>query len=351
MNRIIDTVKRTGQKKFIPLYIYLVLLILAGVLVSNNGGAFFYVLFFSVLLYVPVTLLQMLYTRMFFKIYQEVGDRLLYKNAAVDYQITIENAGIFPIGRVKLVKDELVTDLENDFTTEEYRLLPRESRSIETKISCRYAGGYTGGITKIIISDIFGLMSFSYDIPTPLRVSVLPVMSDIAVAEISRIFESVSHRNVFRLERDEAFPGNEVRDYMPGDPIKNIHWKNYARTGDMSVRLPEKQESGMMNFVIIPDMESTIVRRDYMLEYIVSVSNWFARMGRPVRIFYYYAGAKDYLIENYDTFRTFYFEKLKEFGAVGKQYPDDARDKMMEAAKNLEGLVVIFDEEAGGLVQ
>ena len=193
-------------------------------------------------------------------------------------------------------------------------------------------------------------MHFSYEIPTPLRVTVLPAVSDVAVGEISRIFESVSrNNNVYRLERDEPFPGNEMRDYIAGDPIKSIHWKNYARTGEVQVRLPEKQESGMMNFVIMPDLDATIARRDYMLEYIVSVANWFAKMGRPVRIFYFYAGVQMFLIEDFDTFREFYFEKLKDFGGV-KQLPDDAREKIKAKASELHGLVVVFDEEAGGIV-
>ena len=340
--------KKTGLRERFPRIIYLALLIASAVLVTNRGGGFSYVLFFSVVLYLPVAFLQLLYTRKVLRIYQDVSGRLLYKNSAVPYQISIENSGILPIGGITLIMAKEVTDFADDFTTDRYSFLPGENRLINTMISCRYAGEYLEGISRIHITDMFSLMSMTYDIPTPLRVHVLPVITDVAVADLNRLFEEMAgRRNMFRLEKDDVILGNDLRKYKDGDSLSTIHWKNYARTGELFVRLPDKQESEMLTVVIIPDEETTIEKHDHMLEYIVSLANHFAKQGKAVEIVYYSGGVKRFLIEDYDSFRVFYLEKLKEFGTVGKEIPSDAVDKLIKASVESGGEVIYFREESG----
>ena len=340
--------KKMGLRNRVPRIVYLALLIASAVLVTNRGGGFSYVLFFSVVLYIPIAFIQLLYTRKVLRIYQDVNGRLLYKNTAVPCQITIENSGMFPIGSINLIMDKKITEFESDFTEETYSFLPGENREIDTKISCKYAGEYVEGISRIKIADMFGLMSMEYDIPSPLRIHVLPVITDIAVAKINRLFEEIAgRRQLFKLDKDDIAPGNELRKYAEGDPLNTVHWKNYARTGEVYVRIPDKQESEMLTVVIIPDRDTTIEKHDYMLEYIVSIANLFARQSKPVNFIYYSGGVKTYLIEGYDSFRVFYMEKLTEFGAIGKEIPSDAEDKLIAAAAKAEGAVAYYYEENG----
>ncbi len=341
---------KTRSRNRLPRMIYLIVLIASIIFVSNRGGGLSYVLFFSVLLYIPVMFIQILYTRFAFRLYQDVSGRLLYKNTAVPYQITIGNAGHLPIGGIKLFMEEKVTVFEEDFTGEIFNFLPGESRVIETKMSCKYAGKYTEGIGRIRITDIFGLMEMTYDIPSPLRVNVLPVITDVAVSDVNRIFEEMSgRRNEFQLDKDDLTLGNDIRKYMEGDSLSTVHWKNYARTGQLFVRLPDKQESELLTVVIIPDMDSTIEKNDYMLEYIVSVADMFTKQGKAVNVMYYCGGVKEFLIESYDSFRVFYMDKLKEFGSVGKTLPSDAVETLKNAAANTQGAVCLFSEEEGTL--
>ena len=260
------TKKIIGLRKHLPLIIYVIMLIAALILISNRGGAFSYVLFFSILLYLPIALAQIGYTRLSLRLYQDVEGRLLNKNTSVPCQITIGNAYPLPIGGVRLIKDNGISDFNSNFTDETYRLLPVESRKINTRITCHYAGGYTAGINRIEVSDLFGVFPITYDIPAPLRVHVLPVVTDVAYDDIGRLFEEIINgTSTHRLDKDEMSPGHDMRKYKEGDSLKTIHWKNYARTGEIYVRLPDKQDSDMMTIAIIPDEESTIQTKDYVL--------------------------------------------------------------------------------------
>ncbi len=345
-----DKLKNIGHKINVPLTVYVLLLIGVTVFVSNKGGAYSYVLFFSAWLYIPVSLIQIFYTRFVFRIYQDVPERLLYKSISVPYQITLGNAGPFPISGIRLTRDEELTDFEEDFTPQDYKLLPKEHRVIETRMSCRYAGGHTEGITRITISDMFGIFHISYDIPLPLRVHVLPVVTDVAAKDINRLFEEKLNRSsVFQLEKEDLILGDEMRKYRAGDKLNTVHWKNYARTGELLVRLPDKRESDMMTLVIMPAEKSDIKKRDYMLEYIVSVADWFAKHGKPVRVMYHCAGVKNFIVDSYSSFNVFYHEKLLDFGDVGRELPEGAVALLTEAVAKQSGAVVVFHEDSGDL--
>lgn len=342
--------KKTRHGRLIPRIVYLIALISSAIYVSNQGGGLSYVLFFSILLYIPVAFLQIVMTRVALRIYQDVGDRILYKNSAVPYQVTVSNAWIFPLGNVRLIKAKEVTDFEDDFTGEIYNFLPFENKIIETKMSCKYAGSYVEGIEKIQISDIFGIMYITYDIPAPLRVYVLPSITDVAYTDINRVFEEMADkRNRFRSERDDISLGNDTRKYMPGDSINSVHWKNYARSRELFVRLPDKQDTEMLTVVMMPYKKTDIVTRDYMLEFIVSAVNYFVKQSKPIKVIYYCAGIQDVLIENHDSFRSFYMDKMRVLGTSGKEIPEGAYDKLEETARKAGGAVAFFYEEDGRL--
>ncbi len=332
--------------KHLPLLIYLLLLIASIILVSNKGGALTYIIFFSFLFYIPAALIEIIYSRFALHIFQDVNERLLYKNQALNYELSISNAGPIPIAGVSFLIDDEITHLSKDITKDEYKLLPGENITLNMDISCKYAGGYDAGITKIIIRDFFGIINFSYDIPSPLRVYVLPSITDIATNDVNRIFEeNYAKRSVFKTNIDEISLGNDTRKYIDGDKLSLVHWKNYAKTGEMRTRLYDKQESEMMTVVIIPKNKATIEQKDYMLEYIVSIADCFAKQSKPVRIIYYKTGVKDVLIDNYKSFREFYPDKLKELGNANKEVSDKANDELMLEASKIDGSVAYYYEE------
>ena len=336
------------HRRMIPWIVYFIILTGATVLVSNRGGAFSYVLFFTILLYPVAALIHIGYTIAFLKIYQEVDGRLLYKMTPVDYQIFIECAGPFPMAGIKLSALMEVTLFGEDFTDKIYTLLPREKVKFNTIMTCRFAGAYTAGIGKVSVEDCFGMFGKTYDIPIPLRVNVLPIVTDIASRDINRLYTEVMNGlRSFRLDRSENYLGNDVRRYIDGDSINTIHWKNYARMGELMVRLPEKQDSEMVNVGLITAGEETSIEdRDFMLEYTVSFADWFARQKKPVRFIYYSGKIKDFLVDGYDSFQKFYLEVIPEIGRESRNIPEE---DVIGETERIGGMAAIFKEDEGEL--
>ena len=334
--------KKSGHvKKIIPLIIYILLLIISIVMINNVGGVLFYALFFSVVLYLPVSLLYILYIKAVLMIYQEVDGRIMYKNRAEKYSLTVENAGPFVIGGIRLSATPGITSFSEDFTDGLYELLPHEKKVVETDIILKYAGSYEAGITGIVLSDIFGIIRIKYHIPAPLRVSVLPLVTDIAERQLNRLLDEVnSGRKIIAKDKREDTLGNELRSYTAGDPVKQIHWKNYARSGELFIRLPEYKDTQMPTVLMIPgetdNSIEAIEKRDYFLEFAVSVANYFAKRREPVAFIIDGEESKRMLVEDYESFQKFYIEVTKGIKCSKTQTDIDIGDQ---------GTVLILREE------
>ena len=110
-----------------------------------------------------------------------------------------------------------------------------------------------------------------------------------------------------------------------------------------------KQDTEMLTVVMMPYKKSDIVTRDYMLEFIVSAVNFFVKQSKPIKVIYYCAGIQEVLIENHDSFRSFYMDKMRVLGTAGKEIPEGAYDKLEETARKAGGAVAFFYEEDGRL--
>ncbi len=302
--------------------IYLIMLILSVVLVSNRGGAFFYVFFYGMIIYLPISFLYLVYVAYSIRISQELDERLFRKGTDRTYKLIIENAGLLPVGSISLLISDTAATFRECFTDRLYSLMPHEVIRLDNVLFCRYAGSYEIGISDIQIRDPFKIIEVTYKVSTPLRVSVLPQVTDIAVTDINKIYSDMGLKAV---GIDEDFLGNDLRKYMPGDSRNTIHWKTYARTKKLYVRLPEKKTSQMLSLVIIKDSilpgEEGLIRRDYFLEYIVSIMNYFARNRKPLEIVYYDSGVKSCIIDGYDSFQKAYYDVIRRI--ISKPMSDE----------------------------
>ena len=293
--------------------IYMLFFIAAVIYVSNRGGAFSYTLFFAALCYPPFALLYLILVKASLRIYQELPVREMKRNMEEPYILTLENAGFLPAAGITLYTYGGRTVFGEDMNGRSAALLPREKLEIVTTLSCRYAGSYPAGISRIVFTDCFGLFRLTLKTPIPLQVQVLPQVIRDRAEETSRLLLTLTMGSSGgRLREQENILGNDLKQYIPGDPVKRIHWKNYARSGELLVRIPEEKELQLISVVLLArpvryddegSEESTvkdIERRGRFLDRAVSVAAYFAEQKRPVQFFFYNAGVKRILGEDYE---------------------------------------------------
>lgn len=93
-------------------------------------------------------------------------------------------------------------------------------------------------VRQFTISDVLGFCRFSWRLQQDNRCMALPQVSSVKSLPLLR-----------SLTAEDGIPNPsgqpegdrmEIRPYAPGDSVKNIMWKVYARTRQLNVRLPEK---------------------------------------------------------------------------------------------------------------
>ena len=348
--KIFGIIKNTGHKilhwKGIPLCIYLLLLAAASVNVSLNGEVFSYVIFYVFLLYLPVSVVFMIVEFFLFSYYQEIPKRIIKKNTAEKYELMIQNSGPIPIGGINFFYNEEMMSFSGDFTKEQFSLAPKEKKELSTELFVNYAGSYDVGIRRFSFSDVFGVISIPFKVKIPVRVSVLPVIRKMDEEDIENINELRKNGTPFSVNMNDDNLGNDIRKYVPGDRIADIHWKNYARTGELYVRVPEKKEINTICMVIITEaIDDTIPmlkQRDRFLEYLVSVADYFAMINKPVVFYYYNSGVKNAVVDDPVSFREFYKDVPDKIGlktAAGHE------QELVSAASESFNNIILFKED------
>ena len=297
--------------------IYFLLCIAAVVLASFKGGPITYSILFGVLLVTPVSLIYLLIVYFFFKLYQVLGTKHITAYEPIPYYFVLQNEYLLNFCHISVSTystfsyiDEMQQDNKpNDDTTnisdrknrrsnnqtkkdsgitKTYELLPGENVRYDTTMICRYRGDYHVGIKQITIVDFFRLFKITYRVPEPLNAVVLPRVIKLETLKSVPEMVIATYKENPRLSSDFDV---QTRDYMPGDPLKGIHWKSTAKTGKLKSRITYgEQRQGISIFLdtkrISDDEYVFIPVENKCLEIVLALTNYFANYSVPTSLVY-----------------------------------------------------------------
>lgn len=158
------------------------------------------------------------------------------KNAPVDYEIRIINSSFLPY---PFIEAELCEPADNAARCEGKRLalslVSFGGYIVNKTVNFKYRGYYEIGVDSVYIRDMFGLFEARAAVTNLVGVSVAPrVLSTVGMTRSSvSDVPSPSERNFEVSERIEV---SDIRDYRPGDPVKDIHWKLSSKTEEIKIR-------------------------------------------------------------------------------------------------------------------
>ncbi|MBV9661195.1 MAG: DUF58 domain-containing protein [Acidimicrobiales bacterium] len=123
-------------------------------------------------------------------------------------------------------------------------MAPGERRRASYRLPTARRGVYHLGPLQLKISDPFGLAEATKDTAPDTTLTVHPRVEPVSVHSPS------SHRDDDRLPLPViGHSGNELyalREYVPGDDLRHVHWPSTARLDDLVVRQPEHLRRGRM---------------------------------------------------------------------------------------------------------
>ncbi len=123
---------------------------------------------------------------------------------------------------------------------QKYHFVCQIGTDYSVNLNTEHCGTYMIESLKVRVYDMFGL------IPIPRKADL---KGEIPVLPIQRMPEIVTDSNGFRAKilSKSVSPYSElydIREYIPGDPIKNVHWKMSAKKDEILVREPQEETHG-----------------------------------------------------------------------------------------------------------
>ena len=156
------------------------------------------------------------------------------------------------------------------------------SAALVSRLKCHHRGLYEFGTVIAESKAPFGLFRRRSRLTAPISILVYPLVYPLRRVPLLARFQGIEPRPR-RIRQGDETAGS--RHYFPGDPLRNIHWRNTARLGRPMVKEFEDTQEASLAIVfdsgkeIGQGQETTL---EYCIKLAASVSGCVIEQGRTV---------------------------------------------------------------------
>lgn len=217
------------------------LLILLGVLalaLSTGGRAIYFILLFLGI-FVLFCLLSVLAALVQAECRPHLTDNSIMRGEAQKLTLRMTGFRLFPVMvRCRVEMPEGLCHLQAPV----FSLVMQpgsKPREVIIDLPCAHRGKWHIGIGPVHLVDLFGLFSFRLSPkafgPNAFDITVYPRVYDMDTADEALSLQSDSFRPDDRMvDSGDSYAG--IREYVPGDSMRRIHWVQTARTRQIQTR-------------------------------------------------------------------------------------------------------------------
>lgn len=165
------------------------------------------------------------------------------RGSSVPFSIAFSNSGILALldVRARLYVENAHGDT-TDETTVSLTLGPRATCEIPFDVPLDHIGTFKAGLREVEVGDFIGLFRRRWQNAITSEVCVTPLVPQVGDVRFSSDSDVETPRPL-KVVLADSLDYAYVRDYVPGDPLKTIHWKLSARADNYLTRLYEKNTS------------------------------------------------------------------------------------------------------------
>ncbi len=157
----------------------------------------------------------------------------------VEFCVTIHNNSIFPISAVTFEVE--FQDMSDDGVVKRKIKTPvaaKEDKSVHTVVATSHSAFIECRVKNPAIYDAFGLISFKVkNFSDKAGLLISPVMAEKSFVESSQNVYIIDSDKYSETQKgDDSSQVFEVRNYVPGDDIRRIHWRLSSKQDDLIVK-------------------------------------------------------------------------------------------------------------------
>lgn len=233
---------------------YIFLLVLALVFTQALRSSASAVLFIFLLILPIISFIITLIGKSAVKVYVDSDNTRVEKDTDVSYEIRIINDSFIPY---PFVEAHIIVPSESGVRCVEQRmmipLVPFGVRTVKYSVRFHYRGEYEIGVLDMRIKDPLGLFSVSLEQSVCRTVIVYPRMMNLSspIENSTTELPTDLTRRAISSERSEQA---NIRAYVGGDSLKDIHWKLSSKMEELLVR--DYNTNDTRNTFIIADLNA-----------------------------------------------------------------------------------------------
>ena len=225
----------------------------------STGAQAYYLVAFTHIILLLISFVSALWALMTVKVEMKGLKARVVRGETLMTIFTVRHASLLPVSAVRLRIS--VPSAFSPSQEVSVPALPFAKKLFRWRINCPHRGVFDAGITRIYVSDLFGLVTLSRKSGMKLvRVDVAPRGPDAPPMELKG--GDIGPETISRADEDTASP-SDVRKWQEGDPLKKVHWKLTMRRREVMVRVYE--ESARPDTLVIPDLTEVSAMRDQAL--------------------------------------------------------------------------------------
>ena len=154
----------------------------------------------------------------------------VYKGQKIHIELDIQNHSVFS-QEYLFISDEFGPLFGGEGSKKMIALKPGERTIVSYELECRDRGRFTVGPLTVRGSDVFGFFPWVTVLDETTEVIVYPALHDLDVL----IEEGLAAGNLHISDPlyEDVTRYRSLREYVPGDELRRIHWKVSAKMGDL----------------------------------------------------------------------------------------------------------------------
>lgn len=277
-------------------YLFLIAIIITGLLFYNH--ILFYILLAVAVLLPIISFGVFMYSAKKITVKVSVDKTLVGKNVPINVIFDVENPTVLSIENFTVVSRIYNYYYKNN---DEYKTLipvaPFCNRQTVMEVENRYCGRMIVEMKEVIAYDILGLFKVKRKVDYTAEASVFPY----EVTELEELPVSTEGKadddELQSKKGDDVSQISQIRNYIPGDKLQNIHWKLSAKSEELQVKefsIPFSEEVNLLVEIFIDEEKPE--EFDELIEKLYGVALYLIKVNRRFNVIWYQPGQEEFLI-------------------------------------------------------
>ena len=214
--------------------------------------------------------------------------RSVLKNDQNQLTVRFHNHSIMPFGNAEVVfyGDENALNMP---VSDNLFVKPLRTTEYKLPFTALYRGHFSLGIKAVEVMDITGLFRLKKNYGKFVEVTSLPLIKELKSFPLN--LNTHTQAQARHDLRDEDYATiSDIREYMPTDSIKRVHWKLTAKKGEWLVKIFQSNAQSRVS-VILDSLRLDVHPKemysleDHMIETTVAIVKYSLMQGIPVDFF------------------------------------------------------------------